>query len=81
MRQLDEGGQQYEALIAKELAARLKKPVAPSEEARSPAATAPETEPAADGRITCKGCATSNDGDAEFCKKCGARLTATETAS
>jgi hypothetical protein len=83
MRQLDEGGQQYEALIAKELAARLKKPVAPSEESRATpaAATAPETQPVAEGRIGCKSCGTSNDGDAEFCKKCGARLTATETAS
>jgi hypothetical protein len=96
MRQLDEGGQQYEALIAKELAARLKKPIAPREEAKEPAATptAPAT-PAAlaskkseaastvpsDGRIVCKSCGTSNDGDAEFCKKCGARLAATETAS
>jgi hypothetical protein len=92
MRQLDEGGQQYEAMIAKELAARLKKPVAPREDKRedkkepprSDAAAASEkTETAApsDGRIACKSCGISNDGDAEFCKKCGARLTATETAS
>jgi hypothetical protein len=87
MRQLDEGGQQYEAMIAKELAARLKKPVAPREEAKQPATVTekksePETPvPTGDGRIACKACGISNDGDAEFCKKCGARLTATETAS
>jgi hypothetical protein len=83
MRQLDEGGQQYEALIAKELAARLKKPIAPRD-AKEPSATTsePATAPSRDGRISCKSCGTSNDGDAEFCKKCGAGLTAaTETAS
>jgi hypothetical protein len=90
MRQLEEGGQQYEAMIAKELAARLKKPVAPREDKKAQAEPAPadaleKAAPAAasseDGRIACKSCGTSNDCDAEFCKKCGARLTATETAS
>jgi hypothetical protein len=88
MRQLDEGGQQYEAMIAKELAARLKKPVAPREEkkeaGKSEAAAAGEKKEAvalSDGRIACKSCGAGNDNDAEFCKKCGARLTATETAS
>lgn len=88
MRQLDEGGQQYEALIARELATRLKKPAPVSEPAPAGSAAAATagtatTAPVAsvDGRITCKSCGTNNDDDAEFCKKCGARLTATEAST
>jgi hypothetical protein len=85
MRQLDEGGQQYETLIAKELAARLKKPVAPlepkSSETQKTDAPAEVKNAASDGRLSCTSCGTSNDHDAEFCKKCGTRLSATETAS
>jgi hypothetical protein len=84
LRQLDEGGQEYEALIAKDVAARLKKDgVAPKpvEKPSNAEKIAAVEKAAAEGRISCKGCGTSNDGDAEFCKKCGARLSATETAS
>jgi len=45
-----------------------------------PTAAAPAAEAAKSAPATCPGCSTSNDPDAVFCKKCGARLTA-EVAS
>lgn len=63
MRQLDDAGRDYEAMIEKEVAERAKKPLAAD---RSPAAVA---DPA-----KCAKCATKNDADAEFCKKCGNKL-------
>jgi hypothetical protein len=62
-----EAGDDFRALIEKELAMRLKldsgKPVA--------SAAAP---PVAPSPPTCAACSTINDGDAQFCKKCGAKL-------
>jgi len=61
LRLLDEGqDREYEALIESELAKRL-------------AATAPATAPAIAPRA-CAACQTTNDDDAAFCKKCGAKL-------
>jgi hypothetical protein len=62
-----EAGDDFRALIEKELAMRLKlesgKPVA--------SAAAP---PVAPSPPTCAACSTTNDDDAQFCKKCGAKL-------
>jgi hypothetical protein len=102
-----EAGDDYRALIEKELAMRLKleaaKPTPPAPEASAPAAPVaalnlagdtrkvlatmtPEEEKAVRKRFemaekveqaarrSCAGCATLNDDDAQFCKKCGAKL-------
>ena len=61
MRQLDDAGRDYEAMIAKEVAARVGKPPTVS------AAPATETD-------RCAKCGTKNDPDADFCKKCGGKL-------
>jgi hypothetical protein len=72
LRQLDakEGDADYRALVERELAHRV--------QARrgAPVAAAPKP-----GRPTCARCSTENDSDAEFCKKCGARLAADEVRS
>ena len=64
-----EAGDDFRALIEKELAMRLKldvgKPAAP---------TAAATTAAAPDPFTCAACTTVNDTDAQFCKKCGAKL-------
>jgi hypothetical protein len=62
MKQLDAGSSLYRQQIERDLAARLgtAKPVAVPRAASQPAACA---------------CGTSNDGDARFCKSCGAKLT------
>jgi hypothetical protein len=63
-----EAGDDYRSLIERELAIRLKLPSADTKTAvanpPAPAAPAPQ----------CAGCRTSNDEDAQFCKKCGAKL-------
>ena len=69
MRQLDDAGRDYEAMIEKDVAARVGKETGdrqPATGSRQPAATA-----AMDG---CGKCGTRNDSDAEFCKKCGSKL-------
>jgi hypothetical protein len=68
MRQLDDAGGDYEAMITRDVAARLKK----QNEAGATAAGAPSTVALPPG--TCPKCATRNDEDAEFCKKCGSKL-------
>jgi hypothetical protein len=61
-----EAGDDFTALIEKELQIRLSAtPAAPP---------TPVAGPAADGRRSCARCATPNDPDAEFCKKCGEKL-------
>jgi len=59
-----EAGDDYRALIERELAMRLKLAGAPAPVAAA-AATAPRT---------CSACGVRNDDDAQFCKKCGQRL-------
>ena len=61
MKQLDAGSSAYRALIEKELAARAGKPAAPV---------------TGDRRVLRRACGTKNDGDAQFCKSCGAKLRA-----
>ena len=60
MKQLDQGGSVYRAVIEKELAARIGQPV-----------TLPSAPPKVAGLCTC---GTKNDADARFCKSCGQKL-------
>jgi hypothetical protein len=70
-----DAGDDYRVLIERELAMRLK--LAPDKSAASPA-TAESPSPAQSdapiGRPSCPSCGSPNDQDAQFCKKCGARL-------
>jgi hypothetical protein len=66
MREL-EAGDDFRALIERELKMRLDLPAV---ETAKPAVEAPAAQP----RRACPDCATSNDGDAQFCKKCGKQL-------
>ena len=75
-----EAGDDFRALIEKELAMRLKldasKPAAaPAVAATTTIAAAPTAAAAGvTAPLTCAACATVNDADAQFCKKCGSRL-------
>jgi hypothetical protein len=71
MKQLDEGANAYRAIIEKELASRLGRPVEPIPAAVGPAPVAPDLKVGP----TCA-CGTKNDKDARFCKACGAKLEA-----
>ena len=71
MKQLDEDGSGYRALIARELSARVAGPGATAAVVPS-VAPAPENE-ALEASGSCA-CGTSNDPDAIFCKRCGSRL-------
>ena len=62
MKQLDVEAVDFLAVIERELAQRLGRQAEPAEAAAGVA-----------GR-TCGGCGTANDGDARFCKTCGATL-------
>jgi hypothetical protein len=70
MRQLDDAGGDYETMIARDVAARLKKDGEPVV-ATSGAAPAATSGPPPG---VCAKCTTRNDEDAEFCKKCGTKL-------
>jgi hypothetical protein len=63
LKQLDAGGSGYRDLIERELNARLQKGRAPATSV-APEVVAP----------TCVACATVNDVDAAFCKRCGTAL-------
>jgi len=62
MRQLDDAGRDYEAMIAADVGKKLA-----SGTVQAPEAPKPEPE-------KCAKCGTRNDSDAEFCKKCGNKL-------
>jgi ribosomal protein L40E len=64
MRQLDDAGRDYEAMIADEVKKKL------SAVSLQPSASE-QKKPEAD---LCAKCSTKNDADAEFCKKCGNKL-------
>jgi ribosomal protein L40E len=66
-----EAGDDYRLLIERELALRLKLPsnVRPRATEVKPAADSAPADPA-----LCSGCGTRNDEDAQFCKKCGAKV-------
>ena len=74
-----EAGDDYRVLIERELALRLK--LAPEKSSAPAPAPAAEKSPPASAqpdapvdRPACPSCSTLNDTDAQFCKKCGARL-------
>jgi hypothetical protein len=69
MRQLDDAGRDYETMIAKDVAERLK-----ADAGSPPAASAPSKPNHSDVSDKCAKCSTRNDQDAEFCKKCGNKL-------
>ena len=86
-----EAGDEYRSLIERELAIRLKLPLAEvAKPVATTAATAAATALATTAAMTvaptaaavaeapkakpCAGCQTVNDEDAQFCKKCGAKL-------
>ena len=66
MRQLDDAGRDYEAMIAADVGKRL---------------SAISSQPSAPEPDKCAKCATRNDAHAEFCKKCGSKLVSAEAAS
>jgi len=66
-----DAGSDYRALIERELKMRLELPL-PVESA-TPVAAAAATAAMAPAP-TCPSCQTSNDNDAQFCKKCGSKL-------
>lgn len=80
MKQLDEGGSGYRALIEKELKARLagrkadvqQRPSGSAAPAAAVAGAAPDA--VAQRGIFCTSCGTPSDVDARFCKRCGTRL-------
>jgi zinc-ribbon domain len=74
-----EAGDDYRVLIERELAMRIKLAPEAAASAASPSASpaavpAPVPPAAPSERPTCASCGTPNDPDAQFCKKCGARL-------
>ena len=75
-----EAGDDYRALIERELALRLKVQggaIPPAASVAAPAEPAAAPEPAAKNepaRRVCGACRTGNDPDAQFCKTCGQRL-------
>jgi hypothetical protein len=64
MRQLDDAGRDYEAMIAKDVAERAGKETGDRRQATGDRQRTDE----------CAKCGTKNDSDAEFCKKCGSKL-------
>ena len=70
-----EAGDDFRVLIERELTMRLKLDAAKPAPAPAPTATEPEVAVSATlAPFTCAACATVNDDDAKFCKKCGQRL-------
>jgi len=61
-----DAGSDYRALIERELKMRLELPL--------PVESATAVAPAPSRAPTCPSCQTSNDNDAQFCKKCGSKL-------
>jgi hypothetical protein len=64
-----EAGDDFRSLIERELKIRLDLPVA-----APPAKAAAQAEPPAAAGPRCGSCQAVNDADAQFCKKCGTRL-------
>jgi hypothetical protein len=66
-----DAGSDYRALIERELKMRLELPLPAEPAAATTATTAPT---AAATTPSCPSCQTTNDNDAQFCKKCGSKL-------
>jgi ribosomal protein L40E len=84
IKQLDEGSAAYRELIERELNARRRSAGLPAAPLASPAATEPEgaaakaathAASAIAAATPCSHCGTANDPDAQFCKRCGTKLT------
>jgi hypothetical protein len=73
LRQLDEGELSYRELIEREVRRRLGPSAAAKDAPAAPAADAVPA-PAATPAPRCPACATLNDADAAFCKRCGTAL-------
>ena len=72
-----EAGDDFRVLIERELTMRLKLEAAKLADPSAPAAAQPGAAAPASASTstsTCDACATVNDDDARFCKKCGAKL-------
>jgi hypothetical protein len=69
MKQLDQGGSGYQAIIERELSARLAQ-----RGSTSPPASGSEKVHAATAIARACACGTTNDADAVFCKRCGTKL-------
>ena len=75
LRQLDESPELgYRTLIEQEIARRIGTP-AEAQPVPEPVGEGPEA-PRLSPMLTCVGCGLANDTDAQFCKRCGARLEA-----
>ncbi len=77
MRQLDEGGSGYRAVIERELQARMAGRTAAAVLAAAAADDAPPVDTGVqpdENAGACAGCGTVNDQDAAFCKRCGRRI-------
>ncbi len=79
MKQVDDGEGGYRELIERELQARLATRTGKARKGESgrPAAAIAEDAPAAAPAVpsgTCAACATANDEDAAYCKRCGTKL-------
>ncbi len=86
IRQADEDGSGYRELIERELSARMvtrsragggahaAAAIEPEAVAEPVVPSAPASRPESPLVRRCAGCATANDPDAAFCKRCGARL-------
>ena len=71
MRQLDEGGLDYQRLVEEELAKRRRAPVKKT----APVVAAAKISEISESKSpSCPSCDASNDDDALFCKKCAHRL-------
>ncbi len=80
LRQLDESGGDYRALVEREIKRRTGKAAEPDAVVAAKA-PAPAPTPVKDERPTCASCGTSNEPDAVFCKKCGKPVRPAEVAS
>jgi hypothetical protein len=72
-----EAGDDYRSLIERELAIRLKLPTTAARASGDDKAPAAEPQTASVSSVPsfrCGACSTQNDDDAQFCKKCGAKL-------
>jgi hypothetical protein len=79
LKQLDEGGSGYRGIIERELHARMAGTAAAGAMAAAALDRIESGEPEPSGPApvaagTCAACATVNDADAAFCKRCGTRL-------
>ena len=76
MKQLDIEASGYRGLIERDLRARLEAAGAGVATAPAPTAAPQVSDAPVPASLACAACGTTNDQDARFCKKCGAKLDA-----